>query len=178
MRDAVDTREGGARSIPAEQDPGRFGRRVIFLLAALTLLIGWGYGLWRIADDRKLTLEASHQQLATLARALSSQFEAMVADGVGSALAAERLLRAGAGNADTLDMLSGMLNGGSYVRSLFLLRGEALTVANLPGEALGRGRHALAGADARLAGRYLGGWGAVAAAGRRTADPHRAPCRE
>jgi signal transduction histidine kinase len=139
MRDAVDTREGGARSIPAERDPGRFGRRVIFLLATLTLLIGWGYGLWRIADDRKLTLEASHQQLATLARALSSQFEAMVADGVGSALSADRLLRGVPDGAESLNVLSGMLTGGNYVRSLFLLRGESLTVANLPGEALGQG---------------------------------------
>ena len=137
MRDAVATREG-ARSPAPERGPGRFGRRVIYLLAGLTLLIGWGYGLWRIHDDRQLTLEASHQQLATLARALSSQFEAMVADGVGSALSAEQLLRGTPGRDEALKVLSGTLTGGKYVRSLFLLRGDSLTIANLPGESLGQ----------------------------------------
>ncbi|HYP81514.1 MAG TPA: PAS domain-containing protein, partial [Steroidobacteraceae bacterium] len=128
----------GARSLPPERGPGRFGRRVIYLLAGLTLVIGWGYGLWRIHDDRQLTLEASHQQLATLARALSSQFEAMVADGVGSALSAEQLLRGTSGSDQALKVLSGTLTGGKYVRSLFLLRGDSLTIANLPGESLGQ----------------------------------------
>ena len=104
----------------------------------MTLLIGWGYGLWRIHDDRLVTLEASHQQLATLARALSSQFEAMAADGVGSALSAEQLLRGTSSREEALRVLSGTLTGGKYVRSLFLLQGDSLTIANMPGEALGQ----------------------------------------
>jgi len=136
MLDAVYTREGEPRPEPPDRELGKFGRWAIFLLAALTLMIGWGYGLWRIHGDRKITLEASHQQLATLARALSSQFEAMVADGVGSAVAAQRLLRSDTDPAEAAQVLSSMLTGGKYVRSLFLLRGDAPVIANLPGESL------------------------------------------
>jgi signal transduction histidine kinase len=113
-----------------------FGRWAILLLATLAIVIGWSYGLWRIHGDRQITLQASHQQLATLARALSSQFEAMVADGVGSALAADRLLHAAATPDESAQVLSRMLTGGKYVRSLFLLRGGTPVIANLPGESL------------------------------------------
>lgn len=136
MLDVLSTREGEPASEPPVRKPGTFGRWAIYLLAALTLLIGWSYGLWRIQGDRQVTLDASHQQLATLARALSSQFEAMVADGVGSALAAQQLLHADTDAREAGRVLSGMLTGGKYVRSLFLLRGDTPVIANRPGERL------------------------------------------
>lgn len=136
LRDRRNARHGNPG--PAVRGLGNFGRRAIFLVAALTLLIGWGYGLWRIHGDREVSLEASHEQLATLARSMSSQFDAMVSDGVGSALAADRLLNAPGNREGAEEILASMLTGGPYVRSLFLLRDQELIVANLPGESLAR----------------------------------------
>jgi signal transduction histidine kinase len=118
------------------RSPSHFGRWAILLVATLAILTGWSYGLWRIHGDHQLTLQASHQQLATLARALSSQFEAMVADGVGSARAADELLHADSPPGESAQVLGSMLTGGRYVRSLFLLHGETPVIANLPGESL------------------------------------------
>src|SRR5689334_10855505 len=96
---------------------GRFGRTSIVLYATLVLILGWAYTLWHIRNDRSVTLQASHKQLATLAKALASQLEAMAADGVGAARAAGNVLHGDPGRADAGQILESMLTGGQYVRA-------------------------------------------------------------
>ncbi len=117
---------------------GRFGRTAIVLYTTIVLLIGWSYGAWRIHSDRTVTLDASHQQLATLSRGLASQIEAMVHDGVGAAQAGANVLRDSRRVRDPQQTLGEMLTGGSYVRSLFVVTGDQMVVANAPGENLTR----------------------------------------
>lgn len=117
---------------------GRFGQASLLLYATLVLILGWSHTLWRIQDDRKVTLAASHKQLATLSKALASQLEAMVADGVGAASAAAGVLREQPGKVDTQKLLDSMLTGGRYVRALFLLEGDRVVIANADKESLTR----------------------------------------
>src|SRR6185369_2182858 len=117
---------------------GRFGQASLLLYATLVLILGWSHTLWRIQDDRKVTLAASHKQLATLSKALASQLEAMVADGVGAASAAANILREQPGKVDPQQLLDSMLTGGRYVRALFLLEGDRVVIANAGNESLTR----------------------------------------
>ena len=115
---------------------GRLGRSSILLYATLVLVPGWAYGLWRVHNDRQLTLLSSHQQLATYARTLSSQFEAMVADGVGAARAADNMLRTSRPGTDPTYVLAKMLTGGSYVRALFVVDPDVVFLATATDEKL------------------------------------------
>ncbi len=115
---------------------GRFGRWALLIYATVVLALGWGYGVWRIHEDRLLTLEASHQQLATLSKSLASQIAAMVADGVGAARAGANVLQTLPPGADGQHALSLMMTGGQYVRTLFVARGGQVAIANAPGESL------------------------------------------
>lgn len=114
---------------------GRLSRVAILLYAVIVMAIGWGYGLWRIHQDRAVALHGSHQQLATLAKALGLQINAMVGDGLGAAIA-------GAGvsgdlpDAQTARVLQQMLTGGEYVRAVFVARSDTLVAAHAPGEQL------------------------------------------
>lgn len=111
-------------------------RAAIILYAAIVLAIGWGYGLWRIQSDREVALDASRQQLATLSRGLASQIQAMVNDGVGAARAGANALRDVPMQADPGRILGDMLTGGHYVRALFIVAGDKMTIANASGETL------------------------------------------
>lgn len=117
---------------------GRFGRTSILLYATLVLILGWAYTLWHIRNDRSVTLEASHKQLATLAKSLAAQLEAMAADGVGAARAAANVLGADPGRSDAQQVLDGMLTGGQYVRALFLVSGQRVVIASARDETLTR----------------------------------------
>jgi signal transduction histidine kinase len=100
---------------------GRFGQWAIPLYASVVLLLGWSYSAWHIQNDRAATLEASQLQLATLAKSMASQFEAMVADGVGAAVAGADVLRGTDAMAGRQRLLASMLTGGAYVRALFVV---------------------------------------------------------
>jgi two-component system, NarL family, sensor histidine kinase UhpB len=115
---------------------GRFGRTAIVLYATVVLMLGWSYGLWRIHNDRQVTLQAAHQQLATLSKGFASQIEAMVNDGVGAARAGANVLVDFPAVADRRRILGDMLTGGAYVRALFVVAGDQLIVANANGEKL------------------------------------------
>jgi two-component system sensor histidine kinase UhpB len=101
----------------------------MLLYATVVLVLGWGHTLWRIQDDRSVTLQASHKQLATLSKALASQLQAMAADGVGAARAAANVLRKQPGRFDPQQVLDSMLTGGPYVRALFLVEGSQTVIA-------------------------------------------------
>ncbi len=117
---------------------GRFGRTSILLYATLVLILGWAYTLWHIRNDRSVSLEASHKQLATLAKSLAAQLEAMAADGVGAARAAANVLGADPGRPDAQQVLDSMLTGGQYVRALFLVAGQRVVIASARDETLTR----------------------------------------
>ncbi len=116
---------------------GRFGPAAIVLFATLVVVLGWSLGLLRIHNDREITLTGSHQQLATLSKALASQIEAMVNDGVGAARAGANVMTDFPPGAQQ-QALGEMLTGGSYVRALFVVVGERVLIANAPGENLTR----------------------------------------
>lgn len=115
---------------------GRFGPVAIVLFATLVVVLGWSLGLLRIRNDRAITLAASHQQLATLSKGLASQIEAMVHDGVGAARAGANVLTDFPQGVEQQQALGEMLTGGSYVRSLFVVEGEQVLIANAPSENL------------------------------------------
>jgi two-component system, NarL family, sensor histidine kinase UhpB len=112
----------------------RWGRWALLLYATLMLALGWSYAVWRIHEDRLLTLQTSHQQLATLAKSLASQLSAMVGDGVGAAGAGANILQQLRPGTDAQGALSQMLTGGDYVRALFVARDKQFMIANAPGE--------------------------------------------
>ena len=92
---------------------------------ALVLCLGiWGLAFQRIESDYSATLLTEREHLRSVSGTLKAQVEAMIADGVGAALAAVNELEyrpdGGAGGTQTADTLSHMLTGGPYVRSLFL----------------------------------------------------------
>jgi two-component system sensor histidine kinase UhpB len=117
-----------------EVHSGRWRRAAIILFATIVLAIGWSYGLWRIQNDRAITLQASHEQLATLSRGLASQLKAMVNDGVGAARAGANAIQNIPGQADPAGILGDMLTGGEYVRALFIATPDHLIIANASGE--------------------------------------------
>ena len=98
----------------------------ILLAYAAALCLGlWAYALSRIESDRSATLAAEHNRLRGVSLALEAEVEAMYNDGVGAAIAATRELDRAA-RLRELDppgvelVLTHMLHGGDYVRSLFV----------------------------------------------------------
>jgi PAS domain S-box-containing protein len=96
---------------------------------ALVLCVGiWGLAFQRIESDYAATLLAEREHLRSVSGTLKAQVEAMIADGVGAALAAVNELEyrqdGGAAGTQTADTLSHMLTGGSYVRALFLANSQ------------------------------------------------------
>jgi len=110
----------------------------MLLYATVVLVLGWSHTLWRIQNDRSVTLQASHKQLATLSKALASQLQSMAADGVGAARAAANVLRRQPGKFDPQQVLDSMLTGGPYVRALFLVEGTQTVIAVARDETLTR----------------------------------------
>jgi PAS domain S-box-containing protein len=91
----------------------------------LVLCLGiWGLAFQRIESDYAATLLTEREHLRSVSGTLKAQVEAMIADGVGAALAAVNELEyrpdGGAAGTQTSDTLAHMLTGGPYVRSLFL----------------------------------------------------------
>ena len=85
----------------------------------------WAYCGIHVASDYRSTLEFEHARLGSVARTLSAEVEAMLSDGMGAALTAANELDAGRGierapDAQLASTLAHMLNGGDYVRALFL----------------------------------------------------------
>jgi PAS domain S-box-containing protein len=96
---------------------------------AFVLCLGiWGLALQRIQSDYASTLLSEREHLRSVSGTLEAQVEAMLADGVGAALAAVNELEyrtdGGAGGTQSSDTLSHMLTGGPYVRSLFLANSQ------------------------------------------------------
>jgi PAS domain S-box-containing protein len=96
---------------------------------AFVLCVGiWGLAFQRIQSDYAGTMLTEREHLRSVSGTLKAQVEAMLADGVGAALAAVNELEyradGGAGGTQTSDTLSHMLTGGSYVRSLFLANSQ------------------------------------------------------
>lgn len=111
--------------------------RVSIVLFALAIMAFAGcIAVWRVWQDRQVTLEAARQELATFAAALGKQIEAMVADGVGAAMAGANVMRLPDPPAPGPEVLRAMLTGGDYVRALFVLQPNHTTVAgrrSMPG---------------------------------------------
>jgi hypothetical protein len=96
---------------------------------AFVLCLGiWGLAFQRIQSDYAATLLTEREHLRSVSGTLEAQVEAMLADGVGAALAAVNELEyradGGAGGTQSADTLSHMLTGGAYVRSLFLANSQ------------------------------------------------------
>ncbi len=96
---------------------------------AFGLCVGiWGLAYQRIQSDFAATLLTEREHLRSVSGTLEAQVEAMLADGVGAALAAVNELEyrpdGGAGGTQSSDTLSHMLTGGAYVRSLFLANSQ------------------------------------------------------
>lgn len=98
----------------------------LFGSAILVLVVGWAFGLAQINTDRALTLEASNNQLKMTATTLAKHIEAMIFDGVGAAAAGANEIAATdrthlLSEKEMTAVLSRMLTGGDYVRSLFIV---------------------------------------------------------
>jgi PAS domain S-box-containing protein len=93
---------------------------------ALVLCLGiWGLAYQRVQSDYASTLQSERDHLHSVSGTLKAQVEAMLADGVGAALAAANELEYGAeGGTRWSETLSHMLTGGPYVRSLFLANSQ------------------------------------------------------
>ena len=98
----------------------------IVLYAALALAAGWAYASLRIQSDHHLTLDLERNQLRSVTAALQAGTQAMLNDGIGAAIAGANAVMTGHGDMDSAsaedraEVLSKMLTGGAYVRSLFL----------------------------------------------------------
>jgi PAS domain S-box-containing protein len=97
---------------------------------AVALCAGvWIFAVQHIQIDHRSTLETERDHLRSVSGTLQAQVEAMLADGVGAALAAANELEtrgrlSAAGDAEVSDTLNHMLTGGPYVRSLFLVNAQ------------------------------------------------------
>lgn len=114
--------------------PGRLGRVSIVLFAVGIMAIAYAIALWRVTQDRRVTLAASRQELSVFASALGNQIEAMLADGVGAAIAGAGAMRAMPPGADPGQMLREMLTGGDYVRALFVIQDGRTSITSRLGE--------------------------------------------
>lgn len=112
---------------------GALGRVSIVVFAVGIMTVAAVIAVWRVTQDRRVTLAAAREELITFATALGTQIEAMVGDGTGAATAGAITIR----NAPTADrgaLLTTMLTGGDYVLALFVFDGERMIVANRPAE--------------------------------------------
>jgi hypothetical protein len=64
--------------------------RTLAINAADLLLARWGFAAWQIQRDRSIALQGSRDDLMTMASSLSNELSAMIYDGVGAAMAAQR----------------------------------------------------------------------------------------
>lgn len=90
---------------------------------AIVMCVGiWGLAVQHIQTDYSATLQNERDHLRSVSGTLKAQVEAMLADGVGAALAAANEIEShgDAGATPLSDTLSHMLTGGPYVRSLYL----------------------------------------------------------
>ena len=98
--------------------------RTLLIYALALLLAGWGFEVWQIRSDRAAALQATRDDLATMASSLTNELSAMIYDGVGAAMAAANELSARAGETPTRTQqsqtLGNMLTGGDYVREVFI----------------------------------------------------------
>ncbi|MEJ1960729.1 MAG: histidine kinase [Gammaproteobacteria bacterium] len=98
----------------------------IVVYAVLALVVGWAYASLRIQSDQHLTLDLERNRLRAVTAALQGGTQAMLNDGVGAAMAGANAVMTSHGNMDSAtaeeraEVLSQMLTGGAYVRSLFL----------------------------------------------------------
>jgi signal transduction histidine kinase len=98
----------------------------IIFYAVLALAAGWAYASLRIQSDHHLTLDLERNQLRSVTAALQAGTQAMLNDGLGAAVAGANAVMTSHGDMDSAsaddraEALSKMLNGGAYVRSLFL----------------------------------------------------------
>ncbi len=98
----------------------------IVLYAVLALAVGWAYASLRIQSDLHLTLDLERNQLRSVTAALQAGTQAMLNDGIGAAIAGANAVMTSHGDMDSAsaedraEVLSQMLTGGAYVRSLFL----------------------------------------------------------
>ena len=99
---------------------------LIVTYAALALIVGWAYASLRIQSDQHLTLDLERNRLRGVTAALQGGIQAMLNDGVGAAVAGANAVMTSHGAVDSAsdeeraEVLSKMLTGGDYVRSLFL----------------------------------------------------------
>jgi PAS domain S-box-containing protein len=93
--------------------------------AAVLIAAGWGYAALDIWFDHRHTLAEERDELRTLTAGLEMQIESMLNDGVGAAIAGAKVIES-SGEPENFDsardaeLLSDMLTGGDYVRSLFV----------------------------------------------------------
>jgi signal transduction histidine kinase len=110
------------------------GRVSIVLFALGIMTIAGVIAIWRVRQDRAVTLASSRQELAIFAQALGTQLEAMVGDGVGAAVAGTGAMHKMGAASDRQQMLREMLTGGEYVRALFVWEDGQPTIASREGE--------------------------------------------
>jgi PAS domain S-box-containing protein len=100
-------------------------RRSLSVYALVLVLLIWALAISYVVSDRKRELATAQQELLSLVAGLSLQTEAMLADGVGSAMAtAARLDAAGLLAAEDperiFEALRFDLTGGEYISALFI----------------------------------------------------------
>lgn len=115
----------------AQQD---LWRSSLILFTVVVLAAMWAFLLWGVRQSRVTALETSQRQLVTLAKGFGLQLEAMIADGVGAALAGARRMSPDQPLVEARQQLASVLTGGGYIRALFVVDARRAVVANRPGE--------------------------------------------
>jgi signal transduction histidine kinase len=103
----------------------KFLKRAVVAQTVLVLAAVWGYAGWWLRTDREQTLEAGGQQIRTISAGLQAHVQAILNEGVGSAVAASNDIKERGGldaasDIELAELLRRHLTGGEYVRGLFV----------------------------------------------------------
>jgi PAS domain S-box-containing protein len=120
---------------------------MLWVYAAVLCIAVWTFAGVHAAIDYRATLGSERARLQSVSLALGAEIEAMLAGGVGEALAAANELHGSGGierspQAQIADTLADMLTGGNYVRALFVATPNRLVLVSrttrsaVPGSAL------------------------------------------
>lgn len=108
-------------------------RSSLILFTVVVLAAMWAFLLWGVRQSRITALETSQRQLVTLAKGFGLQLEAMIADGVGAAVAGAGRMTPTQPLAESERQLAAVLTGGDYIQALFVVDTGRTVVANRPG---------------------------------------------
>ena len=108
---------------------GSLARGSIVLFVLLIMLATWILAVWRVRQDRNVTLENTRQELATFATGLGLQVDSMIGDVLASAMSGAAAMRYLDEEEVQQLLLAAMLEGGSHVRALFVQKAGRLVLA-------------------------------------------------